>query len=131
MNHPQQSSQLFTDCWDMMWRKKWSDKAGECNFRKPWNDFLNISHSRCELPHVGGSWVKRAELDHQLEHMYCCSDHDLYVYNLEGHQLFKFERFWIVYQLPHWSNCHHLIWLCTGLSFMLHWSKISTLSALW
>ncbi|GFR91987.1 WD repeat-containing protein 87 [Elysia marginata] len=45
-----------------------------------------------ELPSVGGSWVKRVELDHHLEHLYCCSDTDLHVYDLLGKQLFKFER---------------------------------------
>ncbi|XP_012943336.1 uncharacterized protein LOC101848406 [Aplysia californica] len=45
-----------------------------------------------ELPNVGGSWVKRVELDHDLEHLYCCSDTDLHVYNLTGKLLFKFER---------------------------------------
>ena len=48
--------------------------------------------NRYELPNVGGSWVKKVELDYNLEHLYCCSDTDLYVYNLEGKQLFKFER---------------------------------------
>ncbi|KAK7499549.1 hypothetical protein BaRGS_00009201 [Batillaria attramentaria] len=45
-----------------------------------------------ELPNVGGSWVKRVELDYNLEHLYCCSDTDLHVYDLQGKQLFKFER---------------------------------------
>ncbi|RUS77658.1 hypothetical protein EGW08_014581 [Elysia chlorotica] len=45
-----------------------------------------------ELPSVGGSWVKRVELDHHLEHLYCCSDTDLHVYDLSGKLLFKFER---------------------------------------
>ncbi|BFZ08967.1 hypothetical protein BsWGS_12006 [Bradybaena similaris] len=50
---------------------------------------LNLKY---ELPSVGGGWVKHVELDHQLEHLYCCSDHDLYIYDLEGNLLFKFER---------------------------------------
>ncbi|KAK6176305.1 hypothetical protein SNE40_014612 [Patella caerulea] len=45
-----------------------------------------------ELPDVGGSWVKRIELDHHLEHLYCCSDTDLNVYNLHGKILFKFKK---------------------------------------
>ncbi|XP_076448164.1 uncharacterized protein LOC143284909 isoform X2 [Babylonia areolata] len=45
-----------------------------------------------ELPNVGGSWVKKVELDYNLEHLYCCSDTDLHVYNLEGKELFKFNR---------------------------------------
>jgi len=47
---------------------------------------------RTELPNVGGSWVKRVELDQTLQHLYCCSETDLHVYDLTGHQLFKFER---------------------------------------
>ncbi|CAG5133957.1 unnamed protein product, partial [Candidula unifasciata] len=50
---------------------------------------LTLKH---ELSSVGGGWVKHVELDHSLEHLYCCSDHDLYVYDLEGNLLFKFER---------------------------------------
>ncbi|XP_053378335.1 uncharacterized protein LOC123529192 isoform X3 [Mercenaria mercenaria] len=44
------------------------------------------------LPNVGGSWVKKVELDHHLQHLYCCSDTDLHVYDLTGKLLFKFER---------------------------------------
>ncbi|KAK3608331.1 hypothetical protein CHS0354_030785 [Potamilus streckersoni] len=44
------------------------------------------------LPDVGGSWVKRVDLDHQLQHLYCCSDTDLHVYDLNGKLLFRFER---------------------------------------
>ncbi|XP_025106268.1 uncharacterized protein LOC112571485 isoform X5 [Pomacea canaliculata] len=45
-----------------------------------------------ELPNVGGSWVKHVDLDYILEHLYCCSDTDLHVYDLQGKELFKFER---------------------------------------
>ncbi|KAL5018591.1 hypothetical protein ScPMuIL_004313 [Solemya velum] len=45
-----------------------------------------------QLPNVGGSWVKRVELDQNLQHLYCCSDTDLYAYDLQGKLLFKFER---------------------------------------
>ncbi|KAH3816567.1 hypothetical protein DPMN_118085, partial [Dreissena polymorpha] len=44
------------------------------------------------LPNVGGSWVKKVELDYNLQHLYCCSDTDLHVYDLTGKLLFKFER---------------------------------------
>ncbi|XP_070192502.1 uncharacterized protein [Littorina saxatilis] len=47
---------------------------------------------RYALPNVGGSWVKKVELDYNLEHLYCCSDTDLHVYNLDGKQLFQFQR---------------------------------------
>jgi hypothetical protein len=47
---------------------------------------------RYELPNVGGSWVKKVELDYNLEHLYCCSDTDLHVYNLDGKELFHFNR---------------------------------------
>ncbi|XP_055882735.1 uncharacterized protein LOC106056024 isoform X2 [Biomphalaria glabrata] len=45
-----------------------------------------------ELPHVGGGWVKRVELDYHLEHLYCCSDTSLHVYDLQGKELLKYER---------------------------------------
>ncbi|KAH9503741.1 hypothetical protein Btru_066529 [Bulinus truncatus] len=45
-----------------------------------------------ELPNVGGGWVKRVELDYHLEHLYCCSDTGLHVYDLEGKELLKYER---------------------------------------
>ncbi|ESO89998.1 hypothetical protein LOTGIDRAFT_164698 [Lottia gigantea] len=45
-----------------------------------------------ELPEVGGSWVKRVELDSELGHLYCCSDTDLNVYNFEGKVLFRFRK---------------------------------------
>ena len=50
-------------------------------------------HFRYALPNVGGSWVKRVDLDHYLQHLYCCSDTDLHVYDLSGKLLFKFERY--------------------------------------
>ncbi|XP_064632315.1 uncharacterized protein LOC135490771 isoform X2 [Lineus longissimus] len=43
-----------------------------------------------ELKNVGGSWVKRVDLDLNLQHLYCCSEMDLYAYDLEGNLLFKF-----------------------------------------
>ena len=36
--------------------------------------------------------MKRVDLDHYLQHLYCCSDTDLHVYDLNGKLLFKFER---------------------------------------
>ncbi|XP_064607096.1 uncharacterized protein LOC135471707 [Liolophura sinensis] len=45
---------------------------------------------KAELADVGGSWVKRVELDHHLQHLYCCSDTNLYAYDLQGKLLFKF-----------------------------------------
>ncbi|CAH1782794.1 unnamed protein product [Owenia fusiformis] len=45
-----------------------------------------------ELENVGGSWVKRVELDQYLQHLYCCSDTDLTAYDLQGNQIFKFEN---------------------------------------
>eukprot|EP00105_Crassostrea_gigas_P039297 XP_019923445.1 PREDICTED: uncharacterized protein LOC105329771 isoform X14 [Crassostrea gigas] len=43
-----------------------------------------------DLKDVGGSWVKRVDLDFTLQHLYCCSDTDLYAYDLKGQLLFKF-----------------------------------------
>lgn len=45
---------------------------------------------RSELADVGGHWVKRVELDYHLQHLYCCSDTNLYAYDLQGKLLFKF-----------------------------------------
>ncbi|XP_059144785.1 uncharacterized protein LOC131931960 [Physella acuta] len=45
-----------------------------------------------ELPNVGGGWVKRVEMDYNLEQLYCCSDTGLHVYDLDGKQLLTFER---------------------------------------
>ncbi|XP_071178308.1 uncharacterized protein [Mytilus edulis] len=48
---------------------------------------------KCEWDNVGGSWVKRVDLDQTLKHLYCCSDTDLHVYRLtDGQTLFKIER---------------------------------------
>ncbi|CAL1535162.1 unnamed protein product [Lymnaea stagnalis] len=44
-----------------------------------------------ELPNVGGGWVKRVDLDYNLEHLYCCSDTGLHVYDLDGKEILKFE----------------------------------------
>ncbi|XP_041348822.1 uncharacterized protein LOC121368244 isoform X2 [Gigantopelta aegis] len=45
-----------------------------------------------EIPNVGGSWVKRVDLNHHLEHLYCSSDTDLFVYDMQGKLLFTFAR---------------------------------------
>ena len=37
--------------------------------------------------------MKKVELDQHLQHLYCCSDTDLHVYDLAGKLLFKFERY--------------------------------------
>ncbi|XP_074644622.1 uncharacterized protein LOC141901337 [Tubulanus polymorphus] len=50
------------------------------------NYILSLKYS---LKDVGGSWVKKVELDHVLQHLYCCSDTDLYAYDLDGNQLLK------------------------------------------
>ncbi|XP_021350983.1 uncharacterized protein LOC110448841 isoform X2 [Mizuhopecten yessoensis] len=49
-------------------------------------------HLEKTLENVGGSWVKKVELDHHLQHLYFCSDTDLHVYNLQGKRLFKYEK---------------------------------------
>ncbi|XP_069141295.1 uncharacterized protein [Argopecten irradians] len=49
-------------------------------------------HLEKTLENVGGSWVKKVELDHHLQHLYFCSDTDLQVYNLQGKRLFKYEK---------------------------------------
>jgi hypothetical protein len=49
-----------------------------------------MNFCRYELKNVGGSWVKRVDLDLHLQHLYCCSDMDLYAYDLDGNLLFKF-----------------------------------------
>ncbi|XP_046571416.1 uncharacterized protein LOC124279617 [Haliotis rubra] len=47
---------------------------------------------RYELPNVGGSWVKRVDIDYNLDHLYCCSDTDLHAYDMQGKPLFKFSK---------------------------------------
>ncbi|XP_048253112.1 uncharacterized protein LOC124133882 isoform X3 [Haliotis rufescens] len=47
---------------------------------------------RYELPNLGGSWVKRVDLDYNLDHLYCCSDTDLHAYDMQGKLLFKFSQ---------------------------------------
>ncbi|XP_006816324.1 uncharacterized protein LOC102803056, partial [Saccoglossus kowalevskii] len=44
-----------------------------------------------ELTAVGGSWVKKVELDQHLQHLYCCSETDVFCYDMDGNQLFKLE----------------------------------------
>ena len=46
-----------------------------------------------ELPNVGGSWVRKVELDQHLQHLYCCSDTDLAAYDMDGKKLFSFDRY--------------------------------------
>ena len=50
---------------------------------------LTLKH---ELKRVGGSWVKKVELDMHQQHLYCCSDTDLQAYDMDGNILFKFDR---------------------------------------
>ncbi|XP_013379134.1 uncharacterized protein LOC106150715 [Lingula anatina] len=67
-----------------------------------------------ELPNVGGSWVKRVELDQHLQHLYCCSDTDLHAYDLQGNLLFQF------------NNAHSMS--ITGCAFSLHSRLLITCS---
>ena len=53
---------------------------------------MTVIYYRQELKNVGGAWVKRVDLDLKQQHLYCCSDMDLYAYDMEGKLLFKFER---------------------------------------
>ncbi|XP_077995880.1 uncharacterized protein LOC144449242 [Glandiceps talaboti] len=45
-----------------------------------------------ELTNVGGSWVKKVELDQHLQHLYCCSESDVHCYDMDGKLLFKLEQ---------------------------------------
>ncbi|EDV28980.1 uncharacterized protein TRIADDRAFT_52395 [Trichoplax adhaerens] len=41
-------------------------------------------------PDVGGSWVKKMQLNHKMQHVYCMSDTDVFVYDcVDGHKIFK------------------------------------------
>ncbi|KAK2182785.1 hypothetical protein NP493_336g03008 [Ridgeia piscesae] len=45
-----------------------------------------------ELPSVGGSWVKRVDLDERLQQLYCCSSMDIHAYRMDGSEVFSFLR---------------------------------------
>ncbi|XP_033113818.1 uncharacterized protein LOC117114300 isoform X2 [Anneissia japonica] len=42
-----------------------------------------------ELKCVGGSWVKKIELDQHQQYLYCCSDTDVICYDIHGRLVFK------------------------------------------
>ncbi|CAH1265289.1 WDR87 [Branchiostoma lanceolatum] len=45
-----------------------------------------------EWPNVGGSWARYVQLDLNMQHLYCCTETDLYCYSTEGQQLYKILR---------------------------------------
>ncbi|KAJ8047090.1 Transcriptional repressor tup11 [Holothuria leucospilota] len=45
-----------------------------------------------ELDSVGGSWVRKLELNERMQHLYCCSDTDMLCYDMDGKFLFKIVR---------------------------------------
>ena len=50
------------------------------------HSFLN---NRRELSGIKGGWIRKVELEQQLQHLYCCSDTDVLCYNMDGKPLFK------------------------------------------
>ena len=48
---------------------------------------------RYTLRNVGGGWVKKVTMNHEKCHLYCCSETDLYAYNLDtGDEIFTISR---------------------------------------
>ncbi|PIK39582.1 hypothetical protein BSL78_23589, partial [Apostichopus japonicus] len=45
-----------------------------------------------QLDSVGGSWVRKLELNEKMQHLYCCSDTDVSCYDMDGKFLFKISR---------------------------------------
>ncbi|KAI8511694.1 hypothetical protein Bbelb_107940 [Branchiostoma belcheri] len=45
-----------------------------------------------EWPNVGGSWARYVQLDLNMQHLYCCTETDLYCYSTEGQLLYKILR---------------------------------------
>lgn len=51
---------------------------------------------RYTLRNVGGGWVKKVTMNHEKCHLYCCSETDLYAYNLDtGDEIFTISRWGI------------------------------------
>ncbi|XP_038054589.1 uncharacterized protein LOC119726802 isoform X2 [Patiria miniata] len=42
-----------------------------------------------ELSGIKGGWIRKVELEQQLQHLYCCSDTDVLCYNMDGKPLFR------------------------------------------
>jgi hypothetical protein len=55
--------------------------------------FDAVHFFRYELNTADGSWVKRVDIEIEQEHVYCCSDTDLYAYDMDGNSLFTFEKY--------------------------------------